>query len=63
MNTRLSGRERVSRVAEAIGMLSVQADCTPDEAFALMRACAHVGAKSVEEVAAAVVARNHRSGE
>ncbi len=63
MNTGLAGRDRVSPVAEAIGILSGQADCTLDEAFALMRACAHVGAKSVEEVAAAVVARNHRFGE
>jgi hypothetical protein len=47
-------------VAQAAGMISVQADCTPDHALVLMTARAKKCGSDVEEMAKAVVARRVR---
>jgi len=45
------------RVAQAAGMVSVQAECTPDRALALMTERAEKDGYKVEEIAKAVVER------
>lgn len=47
-------------VAQAAGMVSVQANCTPDHALELMTARARKCGSAVEEVAKAVVDRRVR---
>jgi hypothetical protein len=44
-------------VAQASGMVSVQADCTPEQALTLMTERADTTGSKVEEVARAVVDR------
>jgi hypothetical protein len=48
---------RRPRVAQAAGMVSVQAECTPDRALALMTERAEKDGYKVEEIAKAVVER------
>jgi AmiR/NasT family two-component response regulator len=48
------------QVAQASGMVSVQAGCTPDQALALMNARAEKCGRKVEEIAVAVVERRIR---
>ena len=53
---------RSPRVIQASGMISVQADCTLDEAVRLMEDRAVVGHQTREQIAEAVVARRIRFG-
>ena len=55
--------EEVSyRVTEAQGMVSVQADCTLDEALVLMIERANVQRETLTEIAEAVLERRIRFG-
>ncbi len=56
---RTSGMER-RYVAQASGMVSVQADCTPEQALRLMTERAEATGARVEEVARAVIERATR---
>ena len=47
-------------VAQAVGMVSVQADCSSDEATRLIRQHARSLAKTIDQVAASVVDRSVR---
>ena len=47
-------------VAQAVGMVSVQADCSTDEALRLIRQHARSLAKTVDQVAASLVDRSVR---
>jgi len=49
-------------VAKAAGMVSVQADCTVDEALVLMQEHAQVRHQTLSEVAEDVLARRTRFG-
>ncbi|HEV7523636.1 MAG TPA: ANTAR domain-containing protein [Acidimicrobiia bacterium] len=51
--------ERIARVAQAAGVVSVQASCSPADAYLLMTARAETTARSIEQVAAAVL--EHRA--
>jgi AmiR/NasT family two-component response regulator len=44
-----------THVAQASGMVSVQAHCTPNEAIEIMKARAEATACTLEEIAAAVL--------
>jgi AmiR/NasT family two-component response regulator len=55
--------ERRARIARAQGMVTVQAECTMDEALDLMRDRAAVGGQTLEEIADAVIDRSIRFGE
>jgi AmiR/NasT family two-component response regulator len=50
------------RVSQASGMVSVQADCTIDEAVVLMQDRAATMGQTLDEIAAAVVDRSIRFG-
>jgi AmiR/NasT family two-component response regulator len=52
--------ERDTRVAQAAGMVSVQAECTVDEAYELLRKHARASLQSLADVAADVVERRTR---
>jgi AmiR/NasT family two-component response regulator len=52
-----------ARVAQAMGMVSVQADCTVDEALLLIHDRAIVEGMTMHEIASQVVARRIRFGE
>jgi hypothetical protein len=52
--------QRSSKVLQAAGMVSVQAECTLDEAIVLMTERAQVSGKSREQIAVAVVERRIR---
>lgn len=56
----LSWHEYSDLVAQAAGMVSVQADCTLEQASKLIRHYARSTEKTVEEVAASVVDRHVR---
>lgn len=51
------------RVNQASGMVSVQADCTIDEAVVLMQDRAATMGQTLDEIAAAVIDRSIRFGE
>jgi AmiR/NasT family two-component response regulator len=57
-----ASEEEVAMLAQAMGMVSVQADCTLDEALTLINERAWVSRHTVYEVAAAVVDRAIRFG-
>jgi len=46
-----------ARVSQAVGMVSVQADCTPDEALVLMRERAQIEHVSLWALAAGIIDR------
>ena len=48
------------RIAQASGMVSIQADCTPDQALVLMTERAAETRQSMKELALAVVERKTR---
>jgi len=52
--------DRIAQVAQASGMVSVQANCTPDEAYILMTARGEMTRRSIEQVAVAVLAHSTR---
>lgn len=54
------GSEAVARIAQAQGMVSVQADCTLDAALALLRNTARATDETVEDIAGEVVQRHVR---
>ena len=54
---------RSAKVVQAAGMISVQANCTLDEAVALMERRAHSTRQTRAQIADAVVARRIRFGE
>ena len=45
------------RIAQASGMVSVQADCTLSHAIALMESCAEQTDQTLEQIATAVLSR------
>ena len=53
----------MERIAQAMGMVSVQADCTLDEALTMIGERAHVDRCAVDEIAASIVERSIRFGE
>ena len=55
-----NGEGLTSRVAQASGMVSVQADCGPSHAIVLMRARAEQTDRTLEQIATAVIAREIR---
>jgi hypothetical protein len=57
---RVSSDEVRARVGLALGMVVEQVGCAPDAAFGLMVACAEATGRSVEQVAAAVLASDLR---
>jgi AmiR/NasT family two-component response regulator len=58
-----SERERIATLAQAQGMVSLQAECSLTEALALMRDRATVSQQTLDAIAAAVVDRVIRFGE
>jgi hypothetical protein len=52
-----------ARVAQAVGMISVQADCLIEDAFALLSECAFETNRTLDEVAVAVIERRIRFDE
>ncbi len=52
----------VARLAQAMGMVSVQADCSLDDALTLINDRASVTGRTPYEVAGAVVVRSIRFG-
>lgn len=58
-----SGSSHSHQVSQASGMVSVQADCTIDEAMILMQDRAATTGQTLDEIAAAVVDRTIRFGE
>ena len=57
-----ASEEHNPQVSQASGMVSVQADCTVEEALALMKDRARVSGQTLAEVAAATVERRIRFG-
>jgi AmiR/NasT family two-component response regulator len=57
------GEESSAAVSQASGMVSVQAECSVDQALALMKDRAIVHGETLEDIAAAVVAREIRFGD
>ena len=57
---RQNGETQSDRVAQASGMVSVQAECSVDEAFVMIEERAQVFDLTTEEVAASVVDRQFR---
>ena len=55
-----NGSVAVARIAQAQGMVSVQADCTLDAALALLRNAARATDETVEDIAGEVVHRHVR---
>ena len=55
----LSTWDRIARVAQATGVVSVQASCSPDDAYVLMTARGQISGRSIEQVATAIL--EHRS--
>ena len=60
MSDRLDHWNRSDRVFQAQGMVSVQADCTVDEALAKMHDRAQESEMSLEAVATAIIERRIR---
>ena len=58
-----SGFKHSAKVIQASGMVSVQAECTVDEALALMHDRAEVHGQTLDEIAEAVLDRRIRFGE
>ena len=58
------GREfqYMAKIAQAQGMVSVQADCSVAEALGMMKERASVGRKPLDEIATAVLKRTIRFG-
>jgi len=54
--------DQIYRVAQAQGMVSVQAECTLDEAIEMMHDRAEVQHQTLHDVARAVLARSSRFG-
>jgi hypothetical protein len=55
-----SSNERTAAFSQAVGMISVQADCTMEEAETKLRDRAALNGELVEELARAVVERRVR---
>jgi AmiR/NasT family two-component response regulator len=55
-----NGSAALARIAQAQGMVSVQADCTLDAALALLRNTARATDETVEDIAGEVVHRHVR---
>jgi hypothetical protein len=53
----LSAWERIVRLAQAMGMVSANVECTLKGALTLIDACAQVSGRSIDEITAAIVAR------
>jgi hypothetical protein len=49
--------EHIARLAQAMGMVAADVECSFDDAFILIDACAQVSGQSIDEVAGAVIAR------
>ena len=60
MNDRIDHWQRSDRVFQAQGMVSVQADCTVDEALAKMTDRAQESETSLEAIATAIIERRIR---
>ena len=52
--------ERIVTVAQASGIVVVQAQCTPSQAYILMTARGELTRRSIEEVAVGVLAHSTR---
>ena len=58
-----SGFAHSARVTQASGMVSVQAECSVDDALVLMRDRATVQGQTLDEIAEAVLDRRIRFGD